>query len=53
MKVGDLVKHFYDGEIGLIIDYDAKISNCYKVSWPRWSTTGWFQAHRLVPLKKS
>ena len=52
MKVGDLIKHFGCGEIGLIIDYDANISNCYKVTWPRWSTTGWYIPDRLVPLKK-
>ena len=53
MKIGDLVKHFYDGEIGLIVDYDVSICYSYKVQWPRWSTTGWYKADRLVPLKKS
>jgi len=53
MKVGDLVKHCNDGEIGLIIDYNATARSAYKVHWSRWSTTGWFQAHRLVALKKS
>ena len=52
MQVGDLIKHINDGEIGLIIDYDADARSAYKVQWPRWSTTGWYQAHRLVTLKK-
>ena len=52
VKIGDLVKHFYDGEIGLIIDYDASIYNPYKVRWPRWSTTGWYTPDRLVVIKK-
>jgi len=53
VKIGDLIKHINDGEIGLIIDYDAKISNSYKVTWPRWSTVGWYTPDRLVPLKKN
>ena len=53
MKVGDLVKHIDDGDIGFIIGYDATARSSYKVQWPRWSTTGWYKADRLVPLKKS
>ena len=53
MQIGDLIKHINDGELGLIIDYDAKISNCYKVTWPRWATTGWYTPDRIVPLKKN
>ena len=52
VQVGDLIKHINDGEIGLIIDYDADARSAYKVQWPRWSTTGWYQAHRLVTFKK-
>ena len=52
MKIGDLIKHIKDGEIGLIVDYDASICNSYKVTWPRWSTVGWYTPDRLVPLKK-
>ena len=53
MQIGDLIKHIKDGEIGLIVDYDASISNSYKVTWPRWSTVGWYTPDRLVPLKKN
>ena len=53
MQVGDLVKHINDDDIGLIIDYDARICNPYKVKWARWSTTGWYTPDRLVSLKKN
>ena len=52
MQVGDLIKHIDDGDIGLIIDYDARVCYSYKVQWPRWSTIGWYKADRLVTLKK-
>jgi hypothetical protein len=52
MQIGDLIKHINDGEIGIIIDYDASICNPYKVKWPRWLTTGWYTPDRLVSLKK-
>jgi len=54
MKIGDLVKHLIDGEIGLIVECEGIFGLwAYKVSWPKWSTTGWYTPDRLVPLKKS
>ena len=51
MKVGDLVKHINDGEIGLVIDCDDEFYS-YKVTWPRLSITGWYRPDSLVVIKK-
>jgi hypothetical protein len=51
MKVGDLVKHKNDGDIGLVVECDDDFYS-YKVTWPRWSTTGWYSPDRLVVIKK-
>ena len=51
MKVGDLVKHINDGDIGLVVECDDDFYS-YKVTWTRWSTTGWYTPDRLVVIKK-
>ena len=51
MKVGDLVKHKNDGDIGIVVDCDDDFYS-YKVTWPRWSTIGWYKADRLAVIKK-
>ena len=51
MKVGDLVKHINDGDIGLVVECDDDFYS-YKVTWIRWSTTGWYTPDRLVVIKK-
>tara|TARA_A100001391_G_C4994342_1_gene258996 strand:- start:643 stop:804 length:162 start_codon:yes stop_codon:yes gene_type:complete len=51
MKVGDLVKHVNDGDIGLVVECDDDFYS-YKVTWSRWSTTGWYTPDRLVVIKK-
>ena len=51
MKVGDLVKHINDGDIGLVVECDDEFYS-YKVTWPRWSTTGWYSRSILVVIKK-
>ena len=51
MKVGDLVKHINDGDIGLVVECDDEFYS-YKVTSPRWSTTGWYSRGILVVIKK-
>ena len=51
MKVGDLVKHIDDGDIGLVVECDDYFYS-YKVTWISWSTTGWYTPDRLVVIKK-
>ena len=51
MKAGDLVKHIDDGDIGLVVECDDYFYS-YKVTWIRWSTTGWYTPDRLVVIKK-
>jgi hypothetical protein len=45
MKVGDLVKHKNDGDIGIVVKCDDDFYS-YKVTWPKWSTTGLHYKHQ-------
>ena len=51
VKVGDLVKHIDDGNIGLVVECDYFFYS-YKITWAKWSTTGWYSPDRLVVIKK-
>jgi hypothetical protein len=53
MKLGDLVKHKNNGDIGIVVKCDDEFYS-YKVTWPKWygSTTGWYSPDILVVIKK-
>ena len=54
MKVGDLVRHWYDKHLGLVIDHDLGVSGDYKVKWLGYiNRTGWYSPDRLEVINES
>lgn len=52
MKVGDLVRYHYDGDIGIITEVDGSMSDPYCVQWAD-GTEGYHIASELEVLDES